>query len=63
MNKKELFNSIQAKGSYLCVGLDTDIKRVPEHLLHTEDPIFEFNKQIIDATIDYAVAYKPNIAL
>ena len=62
MNKADLFAQIQKKGSYLCVGLDTDIKRIPEHLLKADDPIFEFNKQIIDATIDYAVAYKPNIA-
>lgn len=62
MDKKALFEQIQKKGSYLCVGLDTDIKKIPEHLLKSEDPIFEFNKQIIDATIDYAVAYKPNIA-
>ncbi len=62
MNKTELFEQIQKKSSYLCVGLDTDIHKIPKHLLDTEDPIFEFNKQIIDATADYAVAYKPNIA-
>jgi len=62
MNKSELFQQIQQKASYLCVGLDTDIKKIPPHLLNAEDPIFEFNKQIIDATIDFAVAYKPNIA-
>lgn len=62
MDKSELFAQIQEKSSYLCVGLDTDVKKIPEHLLSSEDPIFEFNKQIIDATIDYAVAYKPNIA-
>ncbi len=62
MNKAELFEQIQKKSSYLCVGLDTDIQKIPKHLLDTEDPIFEFNKQIIDATADYAVAYKPNIA-
>ncbi len=62
MTKSELFEQIKRKGSYLCVGLDTDINKIPEHLLKQEDPIFEFNKQIIDATADYAVAYKPNIA-
>jgi orotidine-5'-phosphate decarboxylase len=62
MNKSQLFEQIQQKASYLCVGLDTDIKKIPSHLLKEDDPIFEFNKQIIDATIDYAVAYKPNIA-
>lgn len=62
MNKKELFGQIKAKSSYLCVGLDTDIQKIPEHLKKADDPLFEFNKQIIDATIDYAVAYKPNIA-
>jgi len=62
MNSVELFEQIQKKSSYLCVGLDTDIQKIPEHLLDLEDPIFEFNKQIIDATADYAVAYKPNIA-
>lgn len=62
MNKAELFEQIQKKSSYLCVGLDTDIQKIPKHLLDHEDPIFEFNKQIIDATADYAVAYKPNIA-
>ena len=62
MTKTELFNQIKAKQSYLCVGLDTDINKIPQHLLSTDDPLFEFNKQIIDATADYAVAYKPNIA-
>lgn len=62
MNKKELFENIKKKQSYLCVGLDTDIKKIPSHLLKLEDPIFEFNKAIIDATKDYCVAYKPNIA-
>lgn len=62
MNKAQLFEQIQRKQSYLCVGLDTDITRIPEHLKKTEDPIFEFNKQIIDATADYCVAYKPNTA-
>lgn len=62
MTKAELFQQIQAKDSYLCVGLDSDLRKIPEHLLDTEDPVFEFNKQIIDATEKYAVAYKPNIA-
>jgi orotidine-5'-phosphate decarboxylase len=62
MTKQELFNAIKAKQSYLCVGLDTDIKKIPKHLLSLEDPIFEFNKQIIDATKDFCVAYKPNLA-
>lgn len=62
MNHQELTQQIKSKSSYLCVGLDTDINRIPKHLLKEKDPIFEFNKQIIDATIDYAVSYKPNIA-
>ncbi len=62
MNQAQLFKQIKRKKSYLCVGLDTDIKKIPEHLLKEEDPIFAFNKQIIDATKDYCVAYKPNIA-
>ncbi|PWJ44010.1 orotidine-5'-phosphate decarboxylase [Sediminitomix flava] len=62
MNKAALFEQIQKKKSFLCVGLDTDPSKIPAHLLDTEDPIFEFNKAIIDATKDYCVAYKPNIA-
>lgn len=62
MDRKELFEQIKSKSSYLCIGLDTDINKLPKHLLKTEDPIFEFNKQIIDATADLAVAYKPNLA-
>jgi len=62
MNKEELFYQIKAKNSYLCIGLDSDIDKIPKHLLQEADPIFEFNKQIIDATVDYAVAYKPNLA-
>ena len=62
MTRQELFNQIQQKKSYLCVGLDTDIRRIPKHLLGAKDPIFEFNKQIIDATKDLCIAYKPNIA-
>lgn len=62
MNRSELFEQIKKKNSYLCVGLDTDLEKIPEHLRSEKDPIFEFNKQIIDATADYCVAYKPNIA-
>ena len=62
MTKAELFAQIKSKSSYLCVGLDTDIRKMPKYLLTSEDPVFEFNKQIIDATEPYAVAYKPNIA-
>jgi orotidine-5'-phosphate decarboxylase len=62
MTKKELFEQIKKKQSYLCVGLDTDINKIPAHLRTSKDPVFEFNKAIIDATADYAVAYKPNIA-
>ena len=62
MTRAELYQQIQQKKSFLCVGLDADIKRIPKHLLGEKDPIFEFNKQIIDATKDLCVAYKPNIA-
>jgi orotidine-5'-phosphate decarboxylase len=62
MTRLQLYDKIRDKESFLCVGLDTDINRIPKHLLKEEDPIFEFNKQIIDATHQYAVAYKPNIA-
>ena len=62
MNKQELVNLIFKKKTFLCVGLDTDVKKIPQHLLKAEDPIFEFNKAIIDATAPYCVAYKPNLA-
>jgi orotidine-5'-phosphate decarboxylase len=62
MTRQELVAQIRLKKSFLCVGLDTDLSKIPVHLLDTEDPIFEFNKAIIDATKDFAVAYKPNIA-
>ena len=62
MTREELTEQIFRKKTFLCVGLDTDIKKIPQHLLHWDDPIFEFNKAIIDATADYCVAYKPNIA-
>ncbi len=62
MTRSHLVEQIQFKKSYLCVGLDTDITKIPKHLLSFEDPIFEFNKQIIDATKDFCVAYKINTA-
>lgn len=62
MNKKQLIQQINQKKSYLCVGLDTDISKIPSHLLKYKNPVLEFNKQIIDATHDICVAYKPNIA-
>lgn len=62
MNKQQLFENIKRKKSFLCVGLDTDIKKIPEHLLKEEDPIFAFNKAIIDTTAPYCIAYKPNLA-
>ena len=62
MTRKELISQIKKKQSFLCVGLDTDIEKIPNYLLELEDPIFEFNKQIIDVTKDLCVAYKPNIA-
>ena len=62
MNKQQLFENIKRKQSFLCVGLDTDIKKIPEHLLKEEDPIFAFNKAIIDATADLCIAFKPNLA-
>jgi len=62
MTRKELVENIKQKQSFLCIGLDTDVTKIPQHLLSKEDPIFEFNKQIIDATHDLCVSYKPNIA-
>ena len=62
MNREQLIAQIKKKQSFLCVGLDTDINKIPKHLLELEDPILEFNKQIIDATKEFCVAYKPNIA-
>lgn len=63
MTKQELFENIQRKKSFLCVGLDTDVNKIPEHLFdESDDPIFAFNKAIIDATADLCVAYKPNLA-
>jgi len=62
MTRQQLYQNIIAKQSYLCVGLDPDLDRLPKHLLELEDPVFEFNKAIIDATQDLCVAYKPNLA-
>lgn len=62
MTRKDLFRNILSKQSFLCVGLDTDIKKIPRHLLQEEDPLFAFNRAIIDATAPYSVAYKPNLA-
>jgi orotidine-5'-phosphate decarboxylase len=62
MNASELFEQIKLKRSFLCIGLDTDLNRIPEFLLSKQDPIFEFNRAIIDATADYTIAYKPNLA-
>lgn len=62
MNRTELFAEIKKKSSYLCVGLDTDLEKIPKHLLKSEDPIYEFNRQIIEATKEFTVAYKPNLA-
>lgn len=62
MTRQELFSIIKKKKNFLCVGLDTDITKIPPYLLKATDPVFEFNKQIIDATHDIAVAYKPNMA-
>lgn len=62
MTRSALIQLIQRKQSFLCVGLDSELSKIPAHLLDTEDPVFEFNKQIIDATLDLAVAYKPNLA-
>lgn len=62
MTRAEIFDQIKKKQSYLCVGLDTDLTKIPKHLLKIDDPVFEFNRQIIDATKDFCVAYKPNVA-
>jgi len=62
MTKQQLVEQIRKKRSFLCIGLDVDLEKIPKYLLHFDDPIFEFNKQIIDATHHLTVAYKPNIA-
>lgn len=62
MKRTEIIDNIKRKGAFLCVGLDTDIKKIPSHLLSEKEPVFAFNKAIIDATAPYCVAYKPNLA-
>ena len=62
MTRQELIANIRRKKSFLCVGLDTDLKKIPQHLLREDDPLFAFNRAIIDATAPYCVAYKPNLA-
>ena len=62
MTRKELAEQIFSKKSYLCIGLDTDLAKIPKHLLSYPDPVFEFNRRIIDATKDYCVSYKVNTA-
>lgn len=62
MTRQQLIEHIFTKKTFLCVGLDTDIKKIPQHLLGNDDPIFDFNKAIIDATVKYCIAYKPNLA-
>jgi len=62
MNRSDLFHLIQKKRSFLCIGLDTDLKKIPLHLMDDKDPVFKFNKQIIDATHEQTIAYKPNLA-
>ena len=62
MNRNTLLRQIKSKRSFLCIGLDSDIKKIPKHLLSAADPVWEFNKEIIDATSDLCVAYKPNLA-
>lgn len=62
MDRKELVAEIRKKKSYLCIGLDSDLNKIPNHLLETDDPIFEFNKAVIDATKDFGIAYKMNLA-
>ena len=62
MNSTQLFENIRKKESFLCVGLDSDIDKIPDSLLDTEDPVFEFNRRIVDATAQFTVAYKPNTA-
>ena len=62
MTREQLFEQIKLKKSYLCIGLDSDLQKLPKHLLKLEDPVFEFNRQIVESTADLCVAYKPNIA-
>ena len=62
MDKQQLIDNIRRKQTFLCVGLDTDIRKIPQHLLAEEDPVFAFNRAVIDATAPYCIAYKPNLA-
>jgi len=62
MDRNQLINLIKQKQSFLCVGLDSDLSKIPQHLLDSDDPVFEFNRRIIDATLPFTVAYKPNLA-
>ena len=62
MRIQDIVQQIKAKKSFLCVGLDSDIEKIPHHLLSQKNPVFEFNKAIIEATAPYSVAYKPNLA-
>jgi orotidine-5'-phosphate decarboxylase len=62
MTREQLFEQVKKKQSYLCIGLDTDIRKIPVHLHQYEDPVFEFNRMIIEATHEYCIAYKPNLA-
>ena len=62
MNRLQIIETVQEKKTFLCVGLDTDVQKIPPHLLDCEDPVFEFNKAIVDATLPYTLAYKPNLA-
>ena len=62
MNRQQIFEQIEKKKSFLCVGLDSDINKIPQHLLESDDPLYAFNKAIVDATAPYCVAYKPNVA-
>ncbi len=62
MNRQQLISEIHRKKSFLCIGLDTDLKKIPSHLLDQEDPVFEFNRQIVEATHDLCIAFKPNMA-
>ena len=62
MNRQELINIIKAKKSFLCIGLDSDINKIPKHLLGANDPVYEFNEKIINYTHEFTVAYKLNLA-
>ncbi|MBQ8674950.1 MAG: orotidine 5'-phosphate decarboxylase, partial [Bacteroidaceae bacterium] len=62
MTRQQLISEIRRKHTFLCVGLDTDMRKIPQHLLSEDDPVFAFNRAIIDATAPYCIAYKPNVA-